>query len=273
MIWYSLSVSVERRRHRDRIAGVHAHRIDVLDRADDDAVVVLVAHHLHLEFLPAEHRFFDQHFRGRRGVDAALDDVDELGLVVGDAAAGAAERERGPDDGGEPDILERLKRLDQRLDLMRARCRQPDLLHRLAEQLAILGLVDGVGGGPDHGDVELVECAHLTQRQRSIERGLPAHGRQKREASGKDVPLLLDDLGHDLRRDRFDIGRIRQVRIGHDRRRIGIDEDDAIALLPERLAGLRAGIVELAGLADHDWPGADDQDRGDVGPFGHSASA
>ena len=83
----------QRRRDGDRIAGMHAHRIEVLDRADDDAVVVLVAHHLHLEFLPAEHRFLDQHLVGRRGVDAALDDVDELRLVVGDAAAGAAERE------------------------------------------------------------------------------------------------------------------------------------------------------------------------------------
>ena len=47
----------QRRRDGDRVAGVHAHRIEVLDRADDDAVVALVAHHLHLEFLPAEHRF------------------------------------------------------------------------------------------------------------------------------------------------------------------------------------------------------------------------
>ncbi len=45
----------ECRRDGDRIAGVHAHRIEVLDRADDDAIVLLVAHHLHLEFLPAEH--------------------------------------------------------------------------------------------------------------------------------------------------------------------------------------------------------------------------
>ena len=34
----------------------------------------------------------------------------------------------------------------------------------------------------------------------------------------------------------------------------------AIALVLQRLAGLRAGIVELAGLADDDRPGADDQD-------------
>ena len=81
--------------------------------------------------------------------------------------------------------------------------------------------------------------------------------------------LLLDDLGDDLRRDRLDVGRVGQIRIGHDGRRIGIDENDPIALVLERLAGLRAGIVELAGLADDDRPRTDDQDRGDVGPLGH----
>ena len=101
----------ERRRDGDRVAGMHAHRIDVLDRADDDAIVFFVAHHLHLVLFPAEHGFLDQHFVGRRGVDAAFDDVDELGLVVGDAAAGAAHRERRPDDGGQADVVERLERL------------------------------------------------------------------------------------------------------------------------------------------------------------------
>ena len=248
---------------------MHAHRIDVLDRADDDAIVVLIAHHLHLVFFPAEHRFLDQHFRGRRGVDAALDDLDELLLVVGDAAAGAAERERRPDDRRQPDIVERLQRLDQRLDLMRARRGKPDLGHRVAEQLAVFRLVDGFRGGADHLHAELFQNAHAAERQRGVERGLPAHGRQQRETARKDVAFLLDDLGDDLRRDRLDIGRIGQIRIGHDGRRIGIDQDDPIALGLERLAGLRAGIVELASLADDDRSRADDEDRGDVGPSGH----
>jgi hypothetical protein len=84
----------QRRRDGDRIAGMHAHRIDVLDRADDDAVVRLVAHDLHLVFLPAEQRFLDQNLGGRRGVEAALATISlELFLVVGDAAAGAAHGE------------------------------------------------------------------------------------------------------------------------------------------------------------------------------------
>ena len=146
---------------------------------------------------------------------------------------------------------------------------RPILVMASRKRLAVLGLVDGVGGGADHLDVELVERALLAQRQRAVQRGLAAHGRQQRKAAGNDVAFLLDDLGDDLRRDRLDVGRVRQFRIGHDRRRIGIDQDDAIALVLQRLHRLRAGIVELAGLADDDGPGADDQDGRDVGSFRH----
>src|SRR5204863_9432413 len=53
---------------------------------------------------------------------------------------------------------------------------------------------------------------------------------------------------------------------------VGIDEDDAVALFLQRLHRLSAGIVEFAGLADHDGTGADDQDGGDICSFGHQLS-
>src|SRR6185436_21088462 len=49
-------------------------------------------------------------------------------------------------------------------------------------------------------------------------------------------------------------------------------EDDAVALFLQRLHRLGAGIVEFAGLADHDGTGADDQDGGDICSFGHQLS-
>ena len=71
-----------RRGDRDRIAGVNAHRVEVLDRADDDAIVVLVAHHLHLELFPTDHRFFQQHLVNGREVQSALHQAVELVAVV-----------------------------------------------------------------------------------------------------------------------------------------------------------------------------------------------
>ena len=104
----------------------------------------------------------------------------------------------------------------------------------------------------------------LYKRHRGVERGLAAEGRQQR------VGLLAhDDLLDDLRRNRLDVGAVGELRIGHDRGRVGVDQDDAVALLAQRLAGLDAGIIEFAGLADDDRAGADEEDGLEVGTLGH----
>ena len=95
----------------------------------------------------------------------------------------------------------------------------------------------------------------LVQVERAVQRGLAAHRRQHRVG-----PFLGDDLLDHLPGDRLDVGDVGHLRVGHDRRRVGVDQDDPVALLAQRLAGLRAGVVELAGLADDDRAGADDQD-------------
>ena len=61
------------RRDRDRVARVDAHRVEVLDRADDHDVVRAVAHHLELELVPAADRLLDEHLADRALGEAALD--------------------------------------------------------------------------------------------------------------------------------------------------------------------------------------------------------
>ncbi len=65
---------------------------------------------------------------------------------------------------------------------------EPDPVHRLAELQAVLGHLDRRGIGADQLDPEPVERAVLVQRQRGVERGLPAHRRQDRVR-----PLLFAD--------------------------------------------------------------------------------
>ena len=67
-----------RGRHGHRVAGVDAHRIDVLDRADDHRVVVAIAHDLELELAPTEHRLFEQHLPDRARVEGALESIAQL---------------------------------------------------------------------------------------------------------------------------------------------------------------------------------------------------
>ena len=112
-----------------------------------------------------------------------------------------------------------------------------------------------------------LQHAVLVQRDRGVQRGLPAQGRQQRVRA-----LLGDDLLDELRGDRLDVGGVGELRVGHDRRRVGVDQDDPQALGAQHAAGLGAGVVELAGLADDDRPGADDQDAGDVGAPRHQRS-
>ena len=52
--------------------------------------------------------------------------------------------------------------------------------------------------------------------------------------------------------ERLDVGLVGHDRVGHDGGRVGVHEHDLVAELAQRLAGLRAGVVELAGLADDD---------------------
>ena len=268
MIWYSLSVSVS--------AGATVIESPVCTPIGSTFSIeqtmmqlsAVIADHLHLELLPAEHALLDQHLVRRRGVEPALDDLGELLPVVADAAAHAAQREGRPHDRRQADVLERPHRLLAVVGEHRLGRRKADPRHRLAEQQPVLGLGDRLGLGADHLDPELGEHACLVERQRGVERGLPAHGGQQRVGA-----LGSDDLGDDLRRDRLDVGGVRQLRVRHDRGRIGIDQDDAVALGLQRLAGLGARIVELAGLSDDDGARADDEDGLDVRALRHDAAS
>ncbi len=251
-----------------RVPGVHAHRVDVLDRADDDAVILPVAHHLHLEFFPAEQGFLDQELARRRAVESALAHFDEFVLVVGDAAAGAAQRERRADNRRKADVGLNFQRL---LEIVRdagAGRAQSDARHRRLEFFPVLGLVDRLLGRTDQLDVEAGQDAFAREIERAVQRRLAAHRRQQSVRS-----LLFDDLGHHRPGDRLDVRRVGHIRVGHDRRRIRVDQDHAIAFLAQGLARLCTGIVEFASLADDDRTGADDQNRLDVSALGHRGSS
>src|SRR6266566_2829161 len=145
-----------------------------------------------------------------------------------------------------------------------ARAFEADLLHGFLEQLAVLGLVNRFARGADQLDAEFLQHALARQIERGVETGLPAHGRQNRIRA-----FSLDDLRHRLPGDRLYIGSVGHLRIGHDGRRIRIHQNHAIAFLAQRLTRLRAGVIELARLADDDRAGADDENTLDVGSFWH----
>jgi hypothetical protein len=171
----------------------------------------------------------------------------------------------GPDHRREADFLLHGERLVEVVRDAGARRAQADARHRGLELLAVLGLVDRFFRRADQLDVELRQHALAREIQRAVERRLAAH-RRASSASGRSRSMIFAIIGQ-LMGSMYVTSAISGV--GHDRRRIRVDEDDPVAFLLERLAGLRARVVELARLPDDDRAGADDQDRLDVGALRH----
>ena len=139
----------------------------------------------------------------------------------------------------------------------------PDPVEQVAERLAVLGHPDRLERRAEQADVVALEDARLGERHRQVERRLAAEARQ--ESLGL---LAGDDRLDRLDRQRLEVDDVRHRRVGHDRRRVAVDEDRPDALGAEGTAGLRPGVVELGGLADDHRARPQDQDRRGLGPGG-----
>ena len=166
-----------------------------------------------------------------------------------------AERPGAAQHHGQADLARRLARLRDRTAGDAARRLHPDLVEPADEALAILGVDDGLDRGAEDAHPVAFQPARAVQLEPAVERSLAAEGEQDRI----DL-LLLDDLLHPLGRDRDEVDPVRHPLAGLDRRHVGVDQHRRDPLLAHRLDRLRAGIVELAGLADLQRAGAEDQD-------------
>ena len=250
---------------RNRVARVDPHGIDVLNRADDDGIVGAIANDLHFEFLPTEKALVDEDLASRRGLQPDPAESFEVVPVEGNAAAGSAQCECRTNDRRQPDLVHRCDCFIQCVRYCGIGADQTDAVHRIPEQLAVLGLPDRFPAGTDQLHPEPVEHTGFGHLQRGVERRLPTHGRQQCLRT-----FALDYPGHGVGRDRLDIGCVRHRWVGHDRCGVRIDQDDPVTLLPQRLARLGAGIVEFAGLTYDDRSCTDNHDRGNVGALGHA---
>jgi hypothetical protein len=252
------------RRHGDRVAGVHPHGVDVLDGADDHAVVGVIAHDLELVLLPAGDGLLDEDLADGAGGDAVGGEATELIGRGRDTGATTTEDVRRPDDGGQADVVDDGERLVEVVGDTRPGGFEPDLGHGLLEQVAVFGRGDGLGLGADELDAELGQDSRGLELHGQVQTGLSAQGGQNGIGA-----LLAQDLAEDLDVEGLDVGGVGEVGIGHDGGRVRVGQDRAIALFAQHPAGLRARVVELAGLADHDGTGSDDEDRLEVVTAGH----
>ena len=246
---------------------MHAHGVEILDGAHDDAVAGVVTHDLHLVLFPALDGLLDQHLVGRRELKALAHDGDELLVGMRDAAAGATEGKARAQYAGISHALGDSLGVGHAVGIARARNLQADLGHGLVKEFAVLAALDSGQVAADHLDAVLVERAVLCQLDGGVQTGLAAQRGQQRVRA-----LFLDYALDKLGGDGLDIGAVGKTRVGHDGRRVGVDQDDLKAILLEHLAGLGAGVVELAGLANNDGARTNNEDALDVSTFRHVSS-
>ena len=215
-------------------------------------------------FQPGD-RLLDEDLRHRARRETVLGDAAHLLGVRRHAGAAAAEDERRPHDQRVPDLLGDRHRVLERVRESRTRHREADLLHRRLELVAVLRGADRLDARADELDAELLEHTRLVQLDGEVERGLPAERGEQRVGA-----LPLDDAGEAGEVERLDVGGVGELGIGHDRRRVRVHEDDAVALGLEHAARLGARVVELARLPDDDRAAPDDEDGLEVGALRHA---
>ena len=259
------------RGHGDRVAGVHAHGVEVFNRAHDDAVVRFVAHHFHLVLFPTQQRFFNQQFIGGRGFQTALANGFELFRVVGDAPTSAAQGEAGPNNDRKTHCFLNRPSIVQTVRDARTCGTQTNLGHGVFELQAVFGFVNGFWRGTNQLDgftcvltTVLVQHAVVPQVQCTVQCGLTAHGGQNGIGA-----FFGNDFFNRFPGDRFDVSHIGRRRIGHDRGRVAVDQNNFKALFTQGFAGLHTRVIEFTGLTNDDGARANQENAFDVCALRH----
>ena len=217
--------------------------------------------------MPAHKAALDEHLPDGARAEPEAHPLVVRRLGLHDAAPGAAQGERRADDGRQSDPLQGEVRrrapllLGGPLHDLRWRVGLADPLQQVAEPRPILGHLDRLERRAEQRNAHALQNPLPGEGDREVEGSLPAQ-------AGQDAirALARDDRFDHRDRERFQVHHVRHAGVGHDGRRVRIEQDGADALLPQGAAGLGPGVVELRGLADHDRSRPEDEDSLRPGP-------
>ncbi|GKT92902.1 LOW QUALITY PROTEIN: hypothetical protein Ct61P_10752 [Colletotrichum tofieldiae] len=244
-----------RRSNNDGVTGVNAERVEVLHVAHRDAVVLRITNNLVLNLLPALHTALDEHLRtGGKGLVA---EIEQLGLVVGETTAKTTQGIGGSDNDGEANVLDARHGLVNVASRGRLGTFLANGVHATGEELAVLSGDDGVNGGTQDLDAELLEL--ILELDTDLQSGLSTECDIDGIGS-----LVLDDLADKLGVDRKEVHLVGKTLGRLDGGNIGVDENGINALLLQSLDSLGAGIIELSSLSDAETTTAQDEDLAGV---------
>ncbi len=174
---------------------------------------------------------------------------------------------------GKANLAGKLQTIFQIGDQRGLRHVKADLLHRVFEEQTVFGFLDGADLCADKMHVVFFENSGVGQLDGQVQGSLSTNGWEHSETgSGREFAFDANDLFEVRERERFDVGAIRQLGVGHDGGGVRIRQHHFKTFRLERLASLRAGVIKLRRLANDDRARAENQYFRDVCAFRHLCS-
>ncbi len=121
-----------------------------------------------------------------------------------------------------------------------ARALQADGFNCLEKLVTIFSSMDNIPCCANHLHAKPIQNAIIKQLTGAVQSCLAAERRQEGIDLVAPTMFFFNDLGDSVCSDRLDIGPVSHLRIGHDRRRIRVDQDDLKTFLPQRFTCLSA---------------------------------
>ena len=213
----------EHRGGTERIAGMHAEGIDILNKADGDHVVFTVPDNFQLQLFPAENGFFHKNLSHQACLEASCAYCFQLVHVVNESAACAAHGISGTEYYGIAKTIRNGQRLFHAVGNLAAGHFNAQLVHGFFEFDTVFAAFDGIHLDADNLNVIFFQNAGFVQLRAQVQSGLSAQVGQQGVG-----PFLGDNLLQPFHIQRFDVSNIGCFRIGHNGCRIGINEYDFI---------------------------------------------
>ena len=243
---------------------MNTHRIKILNGANNNHIILAVTHDLKFIFFPPLDRFFDQNLVNHAAFNPATGFCFKFFLAVNNRTANPSKSETGTDNAGKTNIFYRRLSLFHVVSKRTFGQIKSNLKAGFLELLAIFSFLDDIILGAEQFNLVFLKDSTLPKFNRQVQPGLPAQSRKNGIR-----PFFFNYQFKKIYRQRFKISVRRDFRISHDCCRVRINQNNLEPLFPQGFASLGSGIIKLTGLTDNDWPGADQKNFFNVGPFRH----
>ena len=229
-------------------------RVYIFHVADDDTVIRFITHDFIFDFFPAGYRPFDKNLINRAEFNTPRCYHEQFIIIIGNTAASPPQGEGRPYNDWVADFFSKGHGRRNVFENIAFRYRLIDVFHGFFEEFAVFRFFNSRKTCPQQLYMILFQYAGIGQFDSHIQSHLAPQCRQQTVRT-----FLFDDFCHIIQGNRFYINPVGDVFIGHDSRRITIDQDDFQSFFFQGPAGLGTGIVKFSSLTDNNRARTDNE--------------